>query len=261
MRKNHEDAEIDKRIRKSLWRQAESIQTGSSDMEIMKRAVYRRIEEGSGMKKWNIKRTFVTAVAICAAGSITAVAAGKIVSVSGSSSHKDEFSYSQLADMEDKLGYPTNVPEGFSNGYTFDTGVPVHQEASDETGNIVKSAESLDFTYKKEGQPEIYISVENIGLFEEEGPYDEKFDHSGISLRYSRDQYMFVPPDYEPSDEEKAKEAAGELYISYGSSQVEHSSVQSMIWEEEERVYILTTMDNPITAEELAHMAGEVIDR
>ena len=68
---------------------------------------------------------------------------------------------------------------------------------------------------------------------------------------------MFVPPDYEPSDEEKEKEAAGELYISYGSSQVEHSSVQSMIWEEEERVYILTTMDNPITAEELAHMAGD----
>ena len=35
MRKIHENAEIDKRIRKSLWRQAESIQTGSSDMEIM----------------------------------------------------------------------------------------------------------------------------------------------------------------------------------------------------------------------------------
>lgn len=86
------------------------------------------------------------------------------------------------------------------------------------------------------------------------------FEHNGITLNYTRDQYRFVPPDYQASDEEKAKEAAGELYISYGSDTVTDQVAQSMLWKDGEKVYIITAMDNPMTAQDMARMAGELID-
>ena len=166
------------------------------------------------MRKWNMKRVFVVAAAVCVLGTITAVAAGKVVYTSGGGSHLDDFTYDKLGEMETKLGYTTNAPEVFSNGYRYD----------------------------EEGQP------------------DQTFDHNGITLNYTRDQYRFVPPDYQVSDEEKAKEAAGELYISYGSDTVTDQVAQSMLWKDGEKVYIITAMDNPMTAQDMARMAGELID-
>lgn len=71
------------------------------------------------------------------------------------------------------------------------------------------------------------------------------FEHNGITLNYTRDQYRFVPPDYQASEEEKAKEAAGELYISYGSDTVTDQVAQSMLWKDGEKVYIITAMVIP----------------
>ncbi|MFQ9705223.1 MAG: hypothetical protein ACLR0U_32165 [Enterocloster clostridioformis] len=65
-------------------------------------------------------------------------------------------------------------------------------------------------------------------------------------------------PDYQVSDEEKAKKA-GELYISYGSD-IQDKVAQSILWKDGEKVYIITAMDNPMTARDMAQMAGELID-
>ena len=211
--------ELEEQIGRALCSRAESIQVTSADTERMRRSVHRKIEEESGMKKWNMKRVFVVAAAICVLGTITAVAAGKVAYTSGGGSHLDDFTYDKLGEMETKLGYTTNAPEVFSNGYRFDMGMPTHQDAMDQV-----------------------------------------FEHNGITLNYTRDQYRFVPPDYQASDEEKAQEAAGELYISYGSDTVTDQVAQSMLWKDGEKVYIITAMDNPMTAQDMARMAGELID-
>ena len=52
----------------------------------------------------------------------------------------------------------------------------------------------------------MFITVQGTSLYDEEGQPDQTFDHNGITLNYTRDQYRFVPPDYQVSDEEKAKE-------------------------------------------------------
>ena len=173
---------------------------------------------------------------------------------------RDDFTYDKLGEMETKLGYTTNAPEVFSNGYRFDMGMPTHQDAMDEDGNVIKSAESFSLHYKKDGSPDIFVTVQGTSLFEEEGQPDQVFEHNGITLNYTRDQYRFVPPDYQASEEEKAKEAAGELYISYGSDTVTDQVAQSMLWKDGEKVYIITAMDTPMTAQDMAQMAGELID-
>ena len=238
---NRKMAGFEEQISHALMKQAGSLQVTFADEERMRCSVHRKIEEESGMKKWNMKRVFVVAAAICVLGTITAVAAGKVAYTSGGGSHLDDFTYDKLGEMETKLGYTTNAPEVFSNGYRFDMGMPTHQDAMDQDGNVIKSAESFSLHYKK-GQP------------------DQVFEHNGITLNYTRDQYRFVPPDYQASDEEKAKEAAGELYISYGSDTVKDQVAQSMLWKDGEKVYIITAMDNPMTAQDMARMAGELID-
>lgn len=141
--------ELEEQIGRALCSRAESIQVTSADTERMRRSVHRKIEEESGMKKWNMKRVFVVAAAICVLGAITAVAAGKVAYTSGGGSHLDDFTYDKLGEMETKLGYTTNAPEVFSNGYRFDMGMPTHQDAMDQDGNVIKSAESFSLHYKK----------------------------------------------------------------------------------------------------------------
>ena len=48
-----------------------------------------------------------------------------------------------------------------------------------------------------------------------DGDYEELYE--GICLRGQEDEYLFLPPDQKPSEEDESREAAGELYISYGS--------------------------------------------
>lgn len=252
--------ELEAWISHTLRGQAGSIQVTSADTEKIRRSVHRRIEEESGMKRWNVRKTMVVAAAICVFGCITAVAAGKVAYTTGHSSHLDEFTYDKLGEMETELGYKTKAPETFANGYRFDTGVPTHNESMDEDGNVMKTGESFSLTYKKDGMPEIFLSAENVKMYDEEEKPDQTLEHNGIALGYSADQYLFVPPDYQVSEEDKAREAAGELYISYGSSEVQHSTVQSISWEDGGVFYCMNTFDNALGAQDLAQMCGEVID-
>ena len=87
---------LEEQIGRTLCSRAESIQVTSADTERMRHSVHRKIEEESGMRKWNMKRVFVVAAAVCVLGTITAVAAGKVVYTSGGGSHLDDFTLSLI---------------------------------------------------------------------------------------------------------------------------------------------------------------------
>ncbi len=247
-------------VNRCLNRRAESLEVTSSDTERMRRLVHTKIEEEPRMKRWSAKRVIVTVAVICALSTVTAIAAGKVAYTSSSSSHNDKFSYGQIGEMAQKAGVAAKTPETFSNGYTFDYGVPVHNEAMDEERNVIRTAESLNLFYKKDGMPFISVDVNGTALYDGEEPADETFSHGEITLKYSCDQYRFVPPDYQISQEEQEKMDAGELYVSYGSDKVQDSRIQSVSWTDGSDRYIMMTMDSAMTAEELVQMAGEIID-
>lgn len=251
---------LEKALKRCLSRRAESIEVTSEDTERLRCLVHRKIEEESGMRKWNARKIVIMAAAVCMLGTVTAIAAGKVVFTASSSSHKDRFAYSQLGDMEQKNGFATKAPETFANGYTFEYGLPVHNEGRDEEQNVVKTAESLSLYYSKEGMPYINVDIQGTALYDQEGEADQTFSHGGITVGYGCDQYRFVPPDYQISQEEQALVDAGELFISYGSDKVENSQIQFVVWQDAGVRYCMLTSDNSITAEELAQMAGEIID-
>lgn len=247
-------------LNQCLATRAQLLEVTSSDTERMRRLVHRKIEENSNMRKWSAKKIIVATAAVCVLSTVTAIAAGKVAYTSGLSSMNDQFAYSQLGEKAQKAGIAVNMPETFSNGYTFDYGVPVHNEAMDEENNVVGKAQSLSLTYKKADMPYIVFSICGTNFYGEQEPRHKTFSHGEITLGYTCDQYRFVPPDYEISQEEQEQMDAGELYISYGTDQVENSQVQSVSWKDGDVWYSMLTFDNAITPEEMVQMAGEIID-
>ena len=212
-------------------------------------------------KTWNIRKTVVVAAAVCMVGAMTAVAAGQVKTAISSSSHKEDFTqYSQLAAQEERLGLDTKAPEKFSNGYHFSYGTPVYSKGEDEQGNVVKEQQDLSLTYSKENMADLSLNIEHGNLFDESDAPDQTGMHEGITLKYSQDHYRMVPPDYEPSAEEKAREAAGELVISYGTDQVTDQTAHMLTWEDNGQFYTLFGFDVEMTPEEFYQMAGEIID-
>lgn len=213
------------------------------------------------MKHYSIKKIIITAVVVCTLGSITAVAAGRIAGVSGHSSWKEAFyDYDQVDKMEQKLGYAVKAPKTFSNGFVFSSGMPVHEEARDESGNTIKRSEGLSLIYKKGGMADLTLDIQEAGMMGSRETSDRFFNHNGIVLKYSEDNYRFVPADYEVSAEEQAAVDAGKLYISYGSDKVKNNVVQSISWEDEGTAYIMLAFDSTLSPEDYGEMAGEVID-
>lgn len=251
---------LEAQIRHTLLSRSESIQVTSADTERMERSVHRKIEEASVMRKWNTGKMIVVVAAVCVLGSITAVAAGRINQINSQSSHVNNFTYGQLGAMEKRLGFVTKAPEAFSNGYRFSTGVPVESSGMDQEGNVVGKGEDFSLDYKKDGQPDVYLTVENTTMYQGQGHPDQVFEHNGVSVAFNIDRYRFVPEDYQVSAEEQAEMDAGKLVISYGSEEVTNQVYQGVSWEQNGICYYMNSFDSSLTAEEMVQMAGEIID-
>lgn len=260
--KNKKDAnkQIDQKIRLALCREVECIQEDPERIERTRCLVYQKIKERNAMKRWSAKKVIVTAAAICVLGSITAVAAGKVVSSIASSNRNEAFyNYHDIENMEKKLGYEIKVPETFTNGYSFKEGVPVHDQGRDEAGNVVKASESVSLDYIKEGKADIFISVEGCRLYEEQSEAEQTSQYGNITLSYHCDKYRFVPVDYQVSDEEQQLMDAGKLFVSYGSEQVENKEAKGVTWEDNGVYYYIGSFNNDMMPDEFFQMAQEMI--
>ena len=108
---------LDNQIKNALKARARLAEAAAGDSAEMRRRVHERIKEESGMRRWSMRKIVVAAAAICVFGSMTAIAAGRIASVSSHSTHEEEITqYSQLAAMEVQVGVKTGAPQAVSNG-------------------------------------------------------------------------------------------------------------------------------------------------
>lgn len=249
-------------IREALNRKAETLKPSSEDAGRMCAVIHERIKEEEKMTgRWSIKKAAAVAAVVCALGTITAVAAGKVTqSISHSDLREEVREYSRAEELRDRLGADVKMPETFSNGYSFRAAVPSHDQGVDEEGNVVTQGENLNVVYGKEGMADVNLDIQITPVYGETAVGDQVFRHGDVVLSYSCDQYLFLPPDQKPSEEDQAREAAGELYISYGSSEEQRKESRYITWSDGGMVYMLLSFDNPMTPEEFAGMAGEIID-
>lgn len=255
-----DDSILEKKIRETLEKKSEEARVDALTSQRIRAKVYEAIEEERNMKHKNWKKVAVAVAAICIMGSITAVALTKPKYFSSHSSHNEVVTdYEEAKKMQAGFDGAVKVVEKFSNGYEFKEAVPKYESAHDEEHNVLETGTGMSFTYEKDGQPDVILSADRMSWPEENA--DESMTlEDGTELRFQRMENKFVPPDYEPTEEELKLQEEGKLNIGYGSSEIQTMVSASVTWKQDDVRYCLFTFNENMTAEEFLQMAKEVAE-
>ena len=139
---------------------------------------------------------------------------------------KDTGSYDSLAELpraEKTAGYPITAPERFSNGYAFETLSVGGEEAYGENNETLKEYYTVYIEYERDGKSDLTLNLSPVLDLptEREAPEPtETREIEGVTVRFSRDHFKFVPPDYEKTEEDLAAEKTGHYYVSFGADEI-----------------------------------------
>lgn len=219
-------------------------------------------ERKSGKMRSSKKRVSVIAAAATLILGATVFAAGGIAVMwnSSSSAMPDYRSLPSSEQVVKDIGYEAVLIDAFENGYTFKNGNIINNNLKDEDGASIEKFKSVSFEYEKDGDIVVFSQDKFDSQLSEE-PGEVIATEQGTDIYYFNYTNKLVPPDYEMTAEDKKAEANGELVFSWGSSKVEISEVQSVTWTADGVQYQLLQIDGSLSADELADMAKEIINR
>ena len=184
--------------------------------------------------RWGKRIAVLAAVAAIAVTG--AFAAGGFGSITSHSWANQRMSLAQTQEHMEQAGVEFTLPERIG-GFTFSHGYDADTLAESAAGEREQVFDGEDDPYAP----------------------DAERDVNGVTLAFRDTAYLFVPPDYQPTDEEKQQERAGELAISYGSDQVENTQFQSVSWTQDGVEYSLSGFDTGLDSEEMLSMAAELV--
>jgi len=237
--------------------------------ETRKDQIYQAIadcrKEEDRMKFSVRKKMILVAAAMCLCGTMVAMAAGKITGYSSGHSPADpEFaSFADMEHAEEKTGFPVKAVERFDNGYQFSRGYLINVNAHDDTGQVVDTFPEVMAWYEKDGA-QITLSVEKDRADRDDSTMGNpvQIPCGDITLTYKVDHYKMVPPDYQLTEEDQRAMDAEELYVSYGSQEIELVDFHSVSWVDGGVRYLLMCHgEDALGQEELVKMSQQVIDR
>lgn len=235
--------------------------TPDMDEELRLLEIHKKLNKRSNcmkFKKNKLVAVFTAMVIITVLGAATAVAAGKITSlVSGTD--KNVNTITELREVsKDKMNASPKFPDKFSNGMAFVKGNISKVKGLDESNNQVITYSAASADYGENSQVILTAHVHQDAIPEGDMP-GQKEVYQGVELNSAEVQYLFLPADQEPCEEDKKLEEEGKLMISYGSDQEERKLFKSVNWSENGIVYQLFTFEN-IELNSLTAMAKEVIN-
>ena len=128
-----------------------------------------------------------------------------------------------LPRAEKIAGYPITAPARFSNGYEFKTLNVGGEAAYGDDNEILKEYYTVYIEYERDEKQDLSLTLSPVlelptGRERPEPNETEEID--GIEVRFSRDHFKFVPPDYEKTEEDLAAEETGHYYVSFGSDEI-----------------------------------------
>lgn len=262
----------DEEIRKTIRALGDSICLEEADSERLFRKIrLRAAERRTVMRISKGKKLALALAAVLVIGSVSAIAAGKVASLSSSTDLRDAFQSAEETAREagSIFGVTPDYAETFENGYQFDRGFVTAVDMSDENGVSMGSYPEAQFDYLDPDQAEaeaVSLTVSNPpeslrAQWDAEGVQERKQETvwGDITLYTSEDQYLFLPPDATPTEEETALEQAGKLFISYGTESREERVFRSVSWEKDGLQYLLSSYDADLAVSDLVDMAKTII--
>lgn len=248
----------DEQIKNALYADAYSYDPPADLKQRIDAQIARQKKEVIYMKKTSVKKVAIVAAAVCALTGTVCMAGGKIAGYSGGMRIGSQTSdFSEVGELGKKLDLTVHAPEAFTNGYAFADASITDFDALDEDGVKVGDESELYITYEKDGRRMNYI-VEKGAVSETELEGAQTIEQDGVTYYYTADNYLFLPPDGEPTAEELAAEDAGELFISYGSDEREEKTSYNLRWNADGQTYSLMGFDLDLSAQEMVDMAAQL---
>lgn len=220
-------------------------------------------KERQKMSKKNVFRVILVA-AIIVMLSATAYATDFFRGFSLTNSDSTVFEhYSDMKKVRKLSGLQIDPPEEFSSGYTFQNADVETIEATDEDGNVAFTYPSVSLRYRNGDGRRLWISAhaQREELQPDPRPAAEERTLAGVTVTCYRDNYLSVPEDYQLSAEEEAWGNVPGNYISYGSDQVERSTVTFLRWSRNGIVYIMMDPSGAEDLDVLFAIAEEMLNR
>lgn len=256
----NQDEKLTLQLQETYNRMSESIQLSEVRKKQMSDNIHKEIEKRrTSMRKLSGKKVIAAVALVAALAAGTAVGAGRIAGLS-SSVYVNEVDYENArAVMESaKLNGLTKAVQTFEDGTEFQSGYDVDVSASDAQGNVVGTYPSITVTYSKNLFLDVSRPLDGIGGSSYPEILTETYNE--IPVKVTSMDYLFLPPNEKPSEEDQEKEEAGLLEISYGSETAERKTFLCASWEEDGLSYQLMTFDSGHSAEEMLKKAKEIID-
>lgn len=248
---------FDKEMKDMLHRCADELHAPDK----LKTRVDFALKNGSSRPRRRWGRRLIALAAVAAITVTGAFAAGAFGSITSHSWSDQRLSMEQTQEHMEQAGVEFTLPERigdftFSYGYDADT---LAESAAGEREQV----KEVNAEYEKDGVTLDFSAHTAYTVFDgEDDPYapDAERDVNGVTLAFRDTAYLFVPPDYQPTDEEKKQERAGELAISEGSDEVENRQFQSVSWQKDGMSYSLYGFDTGLDAQTMLELASGLVE-
>ena len=241
--------EFDMLMRQALAEKVRDVEPSDDLLKKIRTEADERRKE-TGFMKFNMKKMVAAVAAICAL-SVTCYAAGHLGGVV-SSGTPDIKTFAELEKAEKKLGFDAKFVETFENGMTFQRGGTGETQGQDEDGNPVgKKYKTLTVSYADKEGNEVTLLIDGGSPYADAGVETTK--------GYSKDTFLFLPNEDALTEEYKAMEDAGEIYISYGTAEEEWNVMENYSWEDDGVYYALVASDCGFGEEAMVQMAAEIM--
>lgn len=250
----------DQQIKNAIYADAYSYDPPADLKQRIDAQIARQKKEVVYMRKMSVKKVAIVAAVVCALTGTVCMAGGKIASyVGGTRLGSQTSDYSDIGKLEKKLDLAVNAPEAFDNGYAFADASIADFDALDEDGIKVGNESELAVMYEKDGKRLHYIVKKGATILsDEEIAGAQVIEKDGITYYYMQHDYLFLPPNEEPTAEEVAAQDAGSLYISYGSDERQEQTSYSLWWNVDGQSYSLMGFDLDLSAQEMVDMAVQI---
>lgn len=162
-----------------------------------------------------------------------------------------------------EVEFSPKYTELLPGGFEYVNGGTGESELLDDAGNLLTQTKNVSLGYKRENEKSMLdLSISQV----EEKFLDNKASQlvgeiNGINLYYYQQDYKFVPPNYELTEEDEKAKEVGDLEISYGASEISISNVQGLSWYEDGLEYMIMGSDYGFTTEEMIKMARVIIEQ
>ena len=255
-----QEYDLEKKLKEALTRECADM-TASRDLKERIDAEILERQKEADMKHFSVKKLIIGVAVGCFLISGAVYATGHAVSLSSHSYLGDGYkSFSDLDKAEAKLGYQVDAVEAFENGYRFEEMSVRDVQGQDENGNAVYTFKSMDIHYGRGGDPSLAVYIEKPVEMQMRTKEPQAVRQVGeITVYYDTQIFKAVPPDYELTEEDKAKQESGELAIAYGDDKVSVHTSHNVTWYKDGIFYNIIGFDVNLSAEEMLDMAEEII--